>query len=193
MRFEHELDHRKYATLPLPPTEDKQCSGILAAETGYIPEYGISFAGGEAHVARMAPVERQFLRVSGQVRVGNDGELARDFLLDVAARKGVSQTELDRLIEFLDMATNPRASEARQLELAQGILMNGIRMMVTPQLKQMYISGRSRHVMRPGIPRDPVLFVRKELMSGLLKPQDFIGSLAVRCFKLWNAGKLVTA
>lgn len=193
MRVDHTAYHGKYDTMHLPRSEAAQCRGLLAALTGYIPEYGIRFTGDEPEVDRMPPSDRHLLRMSGQVRPGEDGALARAFLLNIAVRNGTSQTDINKIDEFLDMATNPNASETRQWQLAEDILVRGIRTMVTPSLKQMYLSGRKHHALRPGAPRDPVMFVRKELTRALPTPQDFIGSLATKCLAFWGTGGIATA
>jgi len=166
-RSQHVRFHREWGGLAehMPDTPVKQYRSVVFGVAGYVPEEGISFLQRTPRVVTLSHRQREQLRHSGQLIIGNSGVRIRRFLLDYSLQNGLPAINPNLIDEFLDLSTSYRRTDRVQA-LTDVLLQQAIDPIVTPGIKQIYEYTKRHHMLRPGIPRALGSLIRQEILSG---------------------------
>jgi hypothetical protein len=147
----------------------------------YVPEKGISFARPTPQVITLRARDRQLLGSGGQLMLANNGNRARNFLLDHSFEVGGPQADPHLIEMFLALAKRPNTRPSRLLALGDAIMHQTIEPTLTPGLRDMYAYARGNNMLRPGLPRGLRPIIRREIISAFTKPQELIATLVDKC------------
>ena len=186
-RRHHVAFHREWGGLTehLPDTPVKQYRTTVFGVAGYIPDHGIDFSKRTPKVVELSRWQREQLRRSGQLMVGNDGARVRRFLLDYSIQNGSAAVSPNLVDEFLDLATSQRRPE-RVRVLADTLLQQTVDPIVTPGMRQIYAYTKKHEMLRPGLPSALGSLIRAEILAAFSRDK-FIRVLADRFSALRTA------
>lgn len=191
--WQHDAFHGTWGGLEqhFPRTEDQQCYSALVGAMGYIPDRAIAFSkSGEPLVVPLSRANRELLRLSGQVRIGNEGVRIRDFLLEYTLENGVPQVDPRLIDKFLWLADRPNTRFDRKVALAKLILQRAAEPTVPSSLAVIYKEANMSNRLRPGLPKALASFVRREIEINFGKSRldQFVGTVIDKCADLREGG-----
>lgn len=183
-RNQHIRFHREWGGLDehIPNSPVKQYRSVIFGVAGYVPEEGVSFLQRTPRVVTLSHRQREQLRHSGQLAIGNNGARVRRFLLDYSLQNGLPAINPNLIDEFLDLSATHRRTERMQA-LTDVLLQQAIDPIVTPGIKQIYEYTKKHHMLRPGTPRALGSLIRQEILAGFTRT-GFVRVLAKRFSEL---------
>lgn len=169
-RSQHMRFHRQWGGLDehLPDTPVKQYRSVIFGVAGYVPEQGIDFSRKDPRIITLSNRQRESLRHSGQLMIGNNGVRIRRFLLDYSLQYGSPAVDSNLVDEFLDLAKTQRRPE-RVRALTDILLQQTIDPIVTPGIKQVYEHIKRKGMAKPGVPKALGSLIRNQIISGFTR------------------------
>ncbi|HEV7453800.1 MAG TPA: hypothetical protein VGO07_00915 [Candidatus Saccharimonadales bacterium] len=191
LRPTHERYHREFYGPHLPTTTVGRFFMCALAASGYVPPEALDFSRPATRIVTLTHMQRERLRTSGEIKMVS-GEIVRRFLLEFAFSQGGENIKPATINELILLSLNKK-NPAKQARLAELLLDGLVEPAIAGQLRDTYRYGKKNSLIRPGLPRSVLTFVRQELAGGEQVTRQAVGRIVKQCVAFKFSGGLAAA